>query len=332
MEWQEKYPKKTKPSYDELLDYFQPHIRDLFTTFEREMRSQFDVSNKYHKFMQTAGWSYGFGRSYSCELLTVTIQDDCFDVLGVSVKDDESLRKALNAAKKAYDDGFEGRYAAVCALRRESQIARTKVRIEREQQQMDKLLEHVDPAKFNQFKWHKKVSRRDLNALYQGEAKGMLDEALLDDVGLGFYLRCKQAKEVRECMDKGQIICLHCGAILTAGRVSPTGAKIAKKDGGDALVHCECGYSYTYREYRRSCNAVNMPGGRAMPIFEQYMEKWPGCKTASDKMLLIDWLIHECHVTLMSGIAGRSVCINLIEGTLTQIGDLINKLAYEHNL
>ena len=72
-----------------------------------------------------------------------------------------------------------------------------------------------------------------------------------------------------------------------------------------------------------------MPGGRASPIFEKFMQKWLGCKTTKDKMLLIDWLVHECHVTLMSGEEGRSVCINLIEGTLKQIGDLITELAYE---
>ena len=71
-----------------------------------------------------------------------------------------------------------------------------------------------------------------------------------------------------------------------------------------------------------------MPGGRATPIFENFMQKWPGCKDEKSKMLLIDWLVHECHVTLMSGAKGRSVCVNLIEGSLKQISDLIMKLAY----
>jgi len=48
-------------------------------------------------------------------------------------------------------------------------------------------------------------------------------------------------------------------------------------------------------------------------------------------MLLIDWLVHECHVTLMSGEKGRSVCVNLIEGTLKQISDLIMKIANDQS-
>ena len=57
------------------------------------------------------------------------------------------------------------------------------------------LTEQVDPKKFNQFKWCKKVSRGDLLRLYQSEAKGMVDEELLDDVGFTFYTRCTQAKK-----------------------------------------------------------------------------------------------------------------------------------------
>ena len=329
MEWKEKYTRKQKPAYDELLNFFQPHIRELFLQFDREMRGQFKVHNKYHRYLPSVGWAYGYGRSYNFELLAVTIEENCFNVLGISVKDEESLRKAIEETKKTYDSGYEERYAAICAKRRADQIERSKKRVAREKTEMEKLTENADPEKLNKFKWHKKVSRNDLFRLYQSESKGMIDEILLDDIGLTFYMRCKQAKEVRECMDKGQIICHHCGAVLKTGCVSPTASVLKKSVGDSLIIPCDCGYSYTYREYRRSCNSVNMPGGRAEPIFENFLQKWPGCRDVKSKMLLIDWLVHECHVTLMSGERGRSVCVNLIEGTLKQISDLILKLAYE---
>jgi hypothetical protein len=125
---------------------------------------------------------------------------------------------------------------------------------------------------------------------------------------------------------KGQIICHHCNTVLDANTVTYANYTPRSKD--NKPIICACGYAYTYREYRRSSNAVNMPGGRATPIFENFMQKWLQCKDTKSKMFLIDWLIHECHVTLMSGEKGRSVCINLIEGTLKQISDLILKLAY----
>jgi len=325
MTWITSYPQNKRPAYNDLLAFLQVHIRSLFLSFDREMRERYKVHNKYHRFSNVTGWVYGYGRSYNCELLSVSVENNCFNVLGISVRDDDSLQKALTKVKKQYDDGFEENYSAICTKRREEQIARTKLRTEREKKQMTELTENVDMDKFNKFKWCKKVSRRDLYRLYKGEAKGLLDEDLLEDIGLTFYTRCKQAKETRACMDKGQIICHHCRCILTAGRVSPTGSVLVSDS---SIINCECGYSYTYREYRRSCNAVNMPGGRAYPIFEHFIQKWPGCREVKNKMLLIDWLIHECHVTLMSGEKGRSVCINLIEGTLKQIAELIIELAY----
>jgi len=296
--------------------------------FDREMQEQYKVHNKYHRFIPSAGWVYGYGRSYNCELLAVTVNEDCFYVLGTAVNDEESLRKILKAVKKVYDCGYEERYGAISARRRANQIERSKKRVAREKTEMEKLAGNADPEKLNKFNWHKKVSRNDLLKLYQGESKGMIDTDLLDDIGLTFYMRCKQAKEVRESMEKGLIVCHHCGAVLKGKRVSPSGSALIKNDDNGKLINCECGYSYTYREYRRNCNSVNMPGGRATPVFDDFLHKWPGCKDTKSKMLLIDWLVHECHVTLMSGAKGRSVCVNLIEGSLKQITDLILKLAY----
>jgi len=187
MEWSEKYPRKTKPAYNDLLDFFQPDIRELFLRFDHEMRERFQVHNKYHRYLGTAGWAYGYGRSYSCELLAATIMNDCFNVLSVSVKDDDSLCNALDKAKMKYEDGYEERYAAVCAQRRADQIERTKKRVECEKLQMETLTQNTDPGKFNKFAWGKKVSRRDLLKLYQSESRGMLDEELLDEVGYTFF-------------------------------------------------------------------------------------------------------------------------------------------------
>jgi len=93
------------------------------------------------------------------------------------------------------------------------------------------------------------------------------------------------------------------------------------------LIACPCGYYYTYREYRRSCNSNNIPGGRATEIFNAFTSKWLLCKSASERMLLIDGLVHECHVSAMTGVKGRSVCMNLMDGTLSQIKDMLEMLA-----
>lgn len=318
-DWKEKYTKDRKPAYSELLEFFDSNIRGLFVIFDNEMRGRFKVHNKYHRYSNAEGWVYGYGRSYNCELLTVTVGSGFFRVLGVTVIDEESLNNALMEAEKKYENGFEEYCADVSAKRRENQIERSKKRVEREKMQMSKLIENIELEKFNKFKWAEKVSRKNLQRLYQSDAKGIIDDELLDDVGFTFYVRCKQAKEVMELLEKGRILCHHCGTVIQAKSYTEP-------------IKCQCGYIYTYREYRRSCRAASMPAGRATPIFNDFIEKWPACKTAPQKMMTIDWLIHECHVTLMSGEKGRSVCVNLIDGTLSQISDLINKLAYGENI
>ena len=329
MEWKELHPKTRKPAYDELLAFFEPHIRDLFLRFDCEMNDRFKVHNKYHRFLINAGWAYGYGRNYSCELAAVTVRSDCFNILGVCVTDETSMARALSEAKKAYEDGFEERYDAVSAKKRADQIERAEKRMAREKAEMETFAAEIPFEKFNQFNWCRKISRNNLLRLYENEAKGMIDEALLDEVGYAFYARCKQAHDARICMERGEILCHYCGTVLKAGRASPTGSVITRRDNSNVPVRCACGYSYTYREYRRSYMAVNMPGNRAAPVFEHFERKWPTCRDAVQKMLLIDWLIHECHVTLMSGAKGKSVCENLIQGTRKQITELIEKLAKE---
>jgi hypothetical protein len=326
LRWKEQFPKHAKPSYDDLLAFFHPDIRALFLRFDREMHGRFAVVNKYQRFLST-GWAYGYGRSYGCELLVVTVHDDHFATLGTQVRDEISLQQALNQAQQIYDDGFEARYAAICASHRQKQSARAKLRTAREKLELNQLL--VDPETFNRFNWCKKVPRNHLLRLYQSDAKNLLDKDLLEDVGLTFYTRCMQAKDAYAAMNEGKIICHHCRAVLHAGDVSPGGSVF---HGPNHPIQCACGYAYTYREYRRSCNAANMPAGRATPIFDHFIQQWPACKHAKAKMMLIDWLIHQFHVSLMSGDAGRSVCRNLIEGTTTQIQALIEQLAYGDGL
>lgn len=122
------------------------------------------------------------------------------------------------------------------------------------------LTEQADPKKFNQFKLCRKVSRWDLLRLYQSEAKGMTDEALLDDVGFTFYTRCTQAIKARDLIEKGKIFCFQCEAEL-------------QEKGYIGLTECSCGYCYTYREFRRSCNTADMPRGHAAPVFENFIQK-----------------------------------------------------------
>jgi len=316
IEWKEKFPRNTKPSYEEFLGFMPDNIRELFLIFNGEMAEKYRVYNNYPRYDKNHGWIYGYCRNYRVELLSVTVGKDYFAVLGVKIQDKKSLNNALEKVDFKYHDGdgYDERYNRVTAEKKGNQIKRAKIRLEREKSELVQITENIDPDKFNKCKWSEKVSRSKLIRLYQNDAKGLVDEDLLDEVGYTLYSRCKQARETFECLNKGEIICHHCGTVNKATSYTD-------------LIHCPCGYYYTYREYRRSCRANSIPGGRATDIFNTFADKWLLCKNEKEKMLLIDWLIHECHVSVMTGGKGRSVCVNLIEGTTAQIRDMLETLA-----
>lgn len=72
-----------------------------------------------------------------------------------------------------------------------------------------------------------------------------------------------------------------------------------------------------------------MPGGNAAHIFSEFVEKWPAAQTDVQKMNLIDWMVHQCHISMSSGMALRSVLKNLIDASPQTAKKLILELAYE---
>jgi hypothetical protein len=55
------------------------------------------------------------------------------------------------------------------------------------------------------FHWAERVSRRDIQRLYESDAQGMLDTELLDEVHYAIYARVCDMFEVREAQQFGLI-------------------------------------------------------------------------------------------------------------------------------
>jgi hypothetical protein len=137
---------------------------------------------------------------------------------------------------------------------------------------------------------------------------------LLDDVGILFYTRCQQGTEEYALLRANKLKCHNCGLIQP------------KQDG---LILCKCGRQYTFQEYINSFNEHRMPGGNAFHIFTEFVKKWPQAHTDSEKMILIDWMIHQCHISMSSGLGMRSILKNLIDAPQKTAEKLILKLAYD---
>ena len=70
-----------------------------------------------------------------------------------------------------------------------------------------------------------------------------------------------------------------------------------------------------------------MPTGAAARIFTTFIQKWDAARKYNEKIVLIDTLLHEFHLSLISGATHRPVAMNFIDGTRSSVEQIINNLA-----
>lgn len=169
------------------------------------------------------------------------------------------------------------------------------------------------------FHWAGKVSRRDIQRLYESDAKGLLDEDLLDRVMYAIHTRVQDMFEVREAQQTGRVKCRACGAPI------PQPYWMGGKNKANRLTCPQCGWQVTCGEYYGSYTGKDLLPGSRTALFEEFLERFPTAQTAPQKMLLLDWLIHAFHV--QSGVAGRLVAMNVIQGSRDQLIELLTALA-----
>ena len=86
-------------------------------------------------------------------------------------------------------------------------------------------------------------------------------------------------------------------------------------------------FQMQWRSYRRSFRDRELWGGNATPFFRSYVEELPTARTAEEKVVLIDRVVHAAHVALRPGTVTRRAVSNLIEGTSAGVLRLLDELA-----
>lgn len=315
MDWKELYnDRKTRPGINELKTYFSAQVFAIFTQFSDTLSKTYNVGCAPATFSAKHGWTFRFGRNNLYLLSGVYVENGAFYVGDIAVNCTENLAQALAYVDESYAN-FKTNYDEIVARKISRQGERTKQRLEREKHEIAELSELIVPEKFNRYRWSPKVSRQDLKRLYEADSKGLLDEELVDKIGFTLYARCVQGRDTWQDIEHGRLKCHHCGNMLYS----------------EKLMQCSCGYQYIFRDYMRSFRKENMPSGAATHIFNAFIVDWEKARNYQRKMQLIDNLIHEFHINLTSGVKGRFVGINLIDGTKKQIADLILTLAYGEN-
>ncbi len=167
--------------------------------------------------------------------------------------------------------------------------------------------------------WSRRVRPEKIRRLYESDARGMLDEVLLEEVGFGLYSRCADILEVSQAV-RGQVKCRQCGTILVR---QARGQPAVKQE---VLTCTQCSWQILWEDYLRSYKGQRLFAGLADAVFESFLEGWVKARSQGDKMIAIDNLIHAFH--LYQNAPGRPVGVNVIHGKARGVIDLINSLAY----
>jgi hypothetical protein len=165
-------------------------------------------------------------------------------------------------------------------------------------------------------RWAPKVTRARIWQLYTSDARGTVDESLVENVGFSLWLRCKSIMQVSQ----HQVECPRCQAVFDMGDWGGTETE---------AVRCPtpgCGWQVTRQEYHLSWRHRDLIGSNALPEFQAYVDAYPRARSAQERMVCIDRLVHAFHWDLKQNLPNRSVANNLIEGSHAQVLALLDRL------
>ncbi len=166
--------------------------------------------------------------------------------------------------------------------------------------------------------WSPRVRPEVIRRLYESDARGMLDEDLLEEVGFGLYSRCADILEVSQAV-RGQVKCRQCGEIIQRQAMGRPAEK------PEILTCAQCSWEIGWEDYLRSYKGQRLFAGLADAVFESFLEQWEKARSPGEKMIAVDNLIHAFHLYLDA--PGRPVGVNVIHGKAREVIDLINGLA-----
>lgn len=164
--------------------------------------------------------------------------------------------------------------------------------------------------------WAPRVSQTAIRRLYETDAEGIYDEALINEVGYALLTRCESF--IAACLARaGRVHCPRCkSAIDHKGRK-------------DEVLNCACGWRLTWGEYFKTIQHNQLSG--AEPVLEQFRDfaqKFAAARQPRAKMLAIDRLIHGFHYSHKTLTTTRPVAVNLIEGPLRKVVAFLDQLTY----
>ena len=168
-------------------------------------------------------------------------------------------------------------------------------------------------------RWAPRVPLELIKRLYVSDVRGLLDDDLVDEVGVRLYARCESILTVREIMRTGRIPCPACGATIQRDQT--------RNDEAYSLHCLHCGWELQWLKYWNSFRHNEL----AYDVFvTDYLAEWLRARDKRQKMLAIDRIIHRWHNDTKEkrkrfGV-GRPSAVNLLEGSRRQVIQFLDSL------
>jgi hypothetical protein len=175
-------------------------------------------------------------------------------------------------------------------------------------------------AKYRLPVWSPRVSKSKIARLYTSFGKGIVDEELIDEVGLALLARSESVLAATPAGEGRGARCPSCGSLVPF------------TTWGDEELDCaSCGWRCPKHAYKKTIKYKHLFAGGMKPFLEEFVREFPRARTHSERFILIDTLIHRYHWEF-AGKQGRPGACCLIEGKLKDIMPFLDALTYGEDL
>jgi len=166
----------------------------------------------------------------------------------------------------------------------------------------------------HRIKWAPKLQPDILRKFYKMNSSGIIDDELIDNIGLKLYLRCESIMMATQ----GEFYCPDCRSKIIVD-------KTVDKNQESKCNNCD--FTFTADEFHESYRRRELWQDTTHIYFGKYYDEYPKCKTANEKIIMIDTIIHSFYYEVKTGAINRANGNHLIEGSLEQVVKLLHELS-----
>jgi hypothetical protein len=166
--------------------------------------------------------------------------------------------------------------------------------------------------------WEGRVPRAKIARLYASDAAGLIDEDLIEEVGISLLVRIESIFKARQA-NSGRASCPICDI-----EVAHDGQK-------ETVLRCDsCNWELSWAEYHKSIRGKHLAAAGLGDFLSDFANDYPRARSAREKMVIVDTLIHRYHWELEGGLT-RPGATDLIGGKPAEVLEFLNNLTYGEN-